>query len=142
MATREPEEIRSDIEDTREQLGETAEALAEKADVKGQAKAKVDETKQRFTRKAGDAKDMIADASPDQAKSAATSAASTAQQRPLPFAVAGAFLVGLGVGVLLAKRRSSYDEPGFGGRSAIWSSGRRRSRAGRSPRRLRRSRQG
>ena len=53
MATREPEQIRSEIEETREQLGETVEALAEKADVKGQAKAKVEETKQRFTRKAG-----------------------------------------------------------------------------------------
>ena len=107
MATREPEDIRSDIEDTREQLGETVEALAEKADVKGQAKAKVDETKQRFTRKAGDAKDKIAGASPDQAKTAASSAASTAQQRPLPFAVGGAFAVGLVIGVLVAKRRSS-----------------------------------
>lgn len=107
MATREPDEIRSDIEETREQLGETVEALAEKADVKGQAKAKVDETKQRFTRKASGAKDKIAGASPDQAKSAAASAASTAQQRPLPFAVGGAFAVGLVIGLLIAKRRSS-----------------------------------
>ena len=105
MATREPEEIRSDIEETREQLGETVEALAEKADVKGQAKAKVDETKERFTRKAGDAKDKVTGASPDQAKGAASSAATTAKERPLPFAVAGAFVVGLGVGVLLARRK-------------------------------------
>ena len=107
MATREPEDIRSDIEETREQLGETVEALAEKADVKGQAKAKVDETKQRFTRKATDAKEKIAGASPDQAKTAASSAASTAQDRPLPFAVGGAFAVGLVIGLLIAKRRSS-----------------------------------
>ena len=107
MATREPDEIRSDIEETREQLGETVEALAEKADVKGQAKAKVDETKQRFARKASDAKDTIAGASPDQAKSAASSAASTAQQRPLPFAVGAAFVVGMTVGLLIARRRSS-----------------------------------
>ena len=105
MATREPEEIRSEIEETREQLGETVEALAEKADVKGQAKAKVDETKQRFTRKAGDAKDKIAGASPEQAKGAASSAASTAQERPLPFAVAGAFVVGLTIGLLIARRK-------------------------------------
>ena len=106
MATREPEEIRSEIEETREQLGETVEALAEKADVKGQAKAKVEETKQRFTRKAGDAKEKVANASPDQAKDAASSAASTAQERPLPFAVGGAFAIGLVVGLLIARRRS------------------------------------
>ena len=105
MATREPDQIRSEIEETREQLGETVEALAEKADVKGQAKAKVEETKQRFTRKAGDAKDKIAGASPEQAKGAASSAASTAQERPLPFAVGGAFAVGLVVGLLLARKR-------------------------------------
>jgi ElaB/YqjD/DUF883 family membrane-anchored ribosome-binding protein len=105
MATREPEEIRSEIEETREQLGETVEALAEKADVKGQAKAKVDETKDRFTRAAQDAKAKVTDASPDQAKGAAASAASTAKEKPIPFAVAGAFAAGLVVGLILAKRR-------------------------------------
>ena len=33
-----PEQIRADIEQTREQLGDTVEALAEKTDVKAQAK--------------------------------------------------------------------------------------------------------
>ena len=36
-----PEEIRADIEQTREELGDTVEALAAKTDVKAQAKAKV-----------------------------------------------------------------------------------------------------
>jgi ElaB/YqjD/DUF883 family membrane-anchored ribosome-binding protein len=106
MATREPEEIRSEIEQTREQLGETVEALAEKADVKGQAKAKVEETRQRFTRKAGDAREKIAGASPDQARDAASSAATTAQERPLPFAVAGAFVAGVVLGLVVARRRN------------------------------------
>ena len=105
MATREPEEIRTEIEQTREQLGETVEALAEKADVKGQAKAKVGETRERFTRKATDAKEKISGASPDQAKGAATSAKTAAQERPLPFAVGGAFAIGLIVGLLVARRR-------------------------------------
>jgi hypothetical protein len=35
---RDPEEIREEIEATREDLGETVEALAAKADVKAQAK--------------------------------------------------------------------------------------------------------
>jgi hypothetical protein len=45
--TRGPEEIRQDIEQTREELGETVEALAAKTDVKAQARAKVDDTKDR-----------------------------------------------------------------------------------------------
>jgi ElaB/YqjD/DUF883 family membrane-anchored ribosome-binding protein len=60
---------------------------------------------QRFARKAEGAKEKVAGASPDQARSAASSAASTAQERPLPFAVAGAFVVGLAIGVLIARRK-------------------------------------
>jgi len=40
------EQLRDEIADTRERLGDTVEALAEKADVKGQAKAKVEEKKE------------------------------------------------------------------------------------------------
>ena len=47
MTTRDPETIRSEIEETREQLGETVEALADKADVKSHAKAKVEEIEER-----------------------------------------------------------------------------------------------
>jgi hypothetical protein len=43
---RSPEEIRRDIDHTREEVGDTAAALAEKADVKAQAKGKVDEVQQ------------------------------------------------------------------------------------------------
>ena len=50
-STRQPEDIRSDIEETREQLGETVEALAAKADVKGQAKAKVEDVKEQVREK-------------------------------------------------------------------------------------------
>jgi hypothetical protein len=38
-----PDKLRADIAETREELGETVGALSEKADVKAQAKAKVDE---------------------------------------------------------------------------------------------------
>jgi ElaB/YqjD/DUF883 family membrane-anchored ribosome-binding protein len=46
--TRGPEQIRRDIEHTREELGETAAALAEKTDVKARAHDKLDETKARI----------------------------------------------------------------------------------------------
>lgn len=39
--TKSPEQIRADIEQTREQLGDTVEALAEKTDVKAQAKNRI-----------------------------------------------------------------------------------------------------
>lgn len=101
---RTPDEIREDIEQTREEMGETVEALAEKADVKGQAQAKADETKQRIRGKAEEARAKLADASPEQAKAAAGNVAGTAQERPLPFAVGGAFLAGLIVGRLMGRR--------------------------------------
>jgi hypothetical protein len=40
-----PEQIRAEIDATREELGDTVEALAAKTDVKAQAKAKVEDTK-------------------------------------------------------------------------------------------------
>ena len=43
----EAEELREEIAETREGLGDTVEQLAQKADVKGQAQAKVNETKQQ-----------------------------------------------------------------------------------------------
>ena len=104
MATREPEQIKADIEETREQLGETVEALAHKADVKAQAREKVDETKARFRHTAEDAKAKVSNASPDQAKGAASNAAATAKRRPLPFAVGGAFVAGLLIGRGIARR--------------------------------------
>jgi Protein of unknown function (DUF3618) len=42
-----PEEIREEIEETREELGDTVAAGAEKTDVKKQAKAKVEDIKAR-----------------------------------------------------------------------------------------------
>jgi ribonuclease BN (tRNA processing enzyme) len=45
--TRTPDDIRKDIEHTREELADTAAALAEKADVKARAHEKVEETKAR-----------------------------------------------------------------------------------------------
>lgn len=44
-------EIEADLNQTRQELGETAAALAAKLDVPGQARAKVDETKQRVAEK-------------------------------------------------------------------------------------------
>ena len=84
--TRSPEEIRADIAETRDDLGDTVEALAAKTDVKGQAKAKVESVKEKV--------------------SGATdgSVKETATDNPVPTAAIGAFLGGVLVGFILARR--------------------------------------
>jgi hypothetical protein len=54
---RTPEQIEAEIERTRDDLGETVAQLAEKADVKRQAKEKVEETKEAASEKASQARD-------------------------------------------------------------------------------------
>ena len=44
-----PEELRREIERTRQELGETVDALSHKADVKEQARLKKDEVRQRVS---------------------------------------------------------------------------------------------
>ena len=52
--TPEPEEIRQEIVEAREELGDTVEALAEKADVKGRAKQKAAATQETVKAKVGE----------------------------------------------------------------------------------------
>lgn len=87
-STRTPEEIEAEIEATREELGETVSALAEKADVKGQAQRKIEETKRQ-------ARANLSGAS-DTAKELAVNAPQRARENPVPLAIAA------GVGALVA----------------------------------------
>ncbi|CAN5566207.1 DUF3618 domain-containing protein [soil metagenome] len=57
----EREQLREEIEKVREDLGETVEALANKADVKGQARDKVQETKAELHEKVEDIKTQVHD---------------------------------------------------------------------------------
>jgi ElaB/YqjD/DUF883 family membrane-anchored ribosome-binding protein len=98
--SRSPDEIRADIEETREDLGDTVEALAAKTDVKGQAKAKLESVKE----KVGGAKDGAADRTPDSAQQGFQQVKTTASDNPVPTAAIGAFLGGILVGVILARR--------------------------------------
>jgi ElaB/YqjD/DUF883 family membrane-anchored ribosome-binding protein len=95
-STRTPEEIEAEIEATRSELGETVEALAGKADVKGQAQRKVEETKRK-------AQANLSGAS-DTARELAVTAPERAKENPLPFAIA-AGAVGLAAIVWLRRRR-------------------------------------
>jgi hypothetical protein len=96
--TREPHEIRRDIEDTRRDMGDTVEALAEKTDVKAQAQQKIAEVKQTIEAKRGELMGKARGATPDGATSAAGTLQQKARENPVPVAVAGAFAAGLLLG--------------------------------------------
>jgi ElaB/YqjD/DUF883 family membrane-anchored ribosome-binding protein len=84
QGTRDPAEIREEIEEARGELGETVAAVAEKTDVKQQAQAKADELKSQATEKAEEAQRL-------------------AQENPMPLAIGAAFLVGVVIGRLLSR---------------------------------------
>jgi ElaB/YqjD/DUF883 family membrane-anchored ribosome-binding protein len=85
--SRSPEEIKRDIEQTRDELGDTVEALAEKADVKAQAKQRVDELKAKAK--------AAAPANTQQATEAA-------KRNPVPVVAVGALVAGFVLGRLTA----------------------------------------
>jgi ElaB/YqjD/DUF883 family membrane-anchored ribosome-binding protein len=129
--TRSPDEIRRDIEQTREELADTAAALAEKTDVKARAQEKIDETKARAAEKldetkakvtstiddarakvtgtAGTAKEKASDATPESvsssAQQAAGSAVDAAKARPIPTVLIAGFAAGVLVGWVVWSRR-------------------------------------
>ena len=95
---KDPEEIRSEIEETREQLGDTVEALARKSDVKAQAKQKLEDAKAAAAAKKEQVLGKAKEASPETAANAAAGVSQKARENPVPVAVAGAFAAGLLVG--------------------------------------------
>lgn len=98
---RTPEEIEADIEQTREELGDTVEALAAKTDVKGRAKAKVEDTKEAISEKVSGIGDSAKQATPESASAGAQQAAAAVRENPEYAALAGAFLAGVFVGWLV-----------------------------------------
>jgi ElaB/YqjD/DUF883 family membrane-anchored ribosome-binding protein len=93
-----PEELRRDIDETREQLGDTVEALAEKTDVKAQAKQRVDAVKDSARQKQEEVKAKAKAATPETASSGAQQLVGAAKQNPLPVAAVGAFVAGVLLG--------------------------------------------
>ncbi|MGW6534486.1 DUF3618 domain-containing protein [Streptomyces sp. NPDC055051] len=85
-----PEQLREQVEHTREQLGRTVEALAGKADIKGQTKAKAAEVKEQAVEQAAlltgrlrdtssQAAELIKDKTPDPVVDQVTHAAAQAR---------------------------------------------------------------
>lgn len=100
---RTPEEIRQDIEATREELGDTAADLAAKTDVKAQAKAKVEDVKQSARAKKEEFASKAKEGAPDSVGAGASQVATTAQENPVPLAIAGAFAAGIVIGWILSR---------------------------------------
>ena len=83
---RTPEAIEADIERTRRDMGDTVAAVAEKADVKAQAKLKVDEAKARV-------KERVDAAKPESAGDGAGKAGQVASEHRRELIIGGAVLV-------------------------------------------------
>jgi gas vesicle protein len=99
---KDPGQIRTDIEETRERLGETAEAIGYKSDVKGRASGWVSDKKDAVTSRVSGAKDKVTETLPDRSEVAAHGrrGARIARENPLGLAIGGAavgFLAGLAV---------------------------------------------
>jgi ElaB/YqjD/DUF883 family membrane-anchored ribosome-binding protein len=110
-----PEQIRDEIERTQQQLGDTVEALAHKTDVKAQASARIDAAKESIQETVHGARESVAETkdelltkvkhvAPESAGAGAQQMSATVQEKPLPFASAGAFASGVLVGWLIGRR--------------------------------------
>ena len=99
-----PEELRDEIERTRQDLGDTVEALAEKTDVKAQAKDRVTAVKDGALHKKDEFVSRAKEATPDSASSGAQQVVSTIKRDPVPFTGIAVFAAGLLVGWLIGRR--------------------------------------
>jgi len=115
-----PDRIRQEIEQTREQMGETVGALGYKADVKARAKDSLHDKKESVMGVVQSAKERVAgagqsvgEATPDaeQVSRQAKRAASVAQENPLGLA-AGAVAVGFLAGMLIPSTRVEDEKLG------------------------------
>ena len=106
--------LRNEIEQTRAELGETVEELAARADVKGRAKDKVEETKARAVATAVEAKDKAVDTVQQvaqdpavPARRAATRMRTSVQEHPKQWAVVAAALLAFAALVVGKRRRDA-----------------------------------
>jgi hypothetical protein len=108
-ASEDPEQLREEIEATRQELGDTVEALAHKTDVKAQVSEQVDQTKAQVQERIEHTRETVShkadefvgrakEISPDGAKTAASTAAQKGRENPLPVAAVGAFALGFVIG--------------------------------------------
>jgi hypothetical protein len=95
-----PEQLRADIEGTREDLGETVAALAEKTDVKARAKDKVAELRERVTEKRTQLAGGGGDSGSEGGGESVAKLRAKAEDNPVPTAAVAAFVGGVVFGRL------------------------------------------
>jgi ElaB/YqjD/DUF883 family membrane-anchored ribosome-binding protein len=98
--SKDPEQIRDEIEATRREMGDTVEALAAKADVKTRMREKVGATKESAAQKKDDLLGKARETSPQTVSSGAAQATQKAKENPVPVAAVGAFVGGFLLGRL------------------------------------------
>jgi hypothetical protein len=91
---RTPEQIEADIERTRRELGDTVAAVAAKADVKAQARTKVQEARERVLHK----KEALTAKAPDSAGQGAQQLTRVVKSNRRPLIIAGAALAVFALG--------------------------------------------
>jgi hypothetical protein len=96
--TRSAEEIRADIEQTREEVGETVEALAAKSDVKAQARQRIDEVKGNARAKVDEVKTKAQSSTPASAQQGGQQVVAKVRENPAPLALGAAVLVAFLIG--------------------------------------------
>jgi ElaB/YqjD/DUF883 family membrane-anchored ribosome-binding protein len=101
--SRTPEEIRADIEQTREQVGDTVEALAAKTDVKTQAKQRIEEIKGNVRQRGEALKARAQSTTPETAQQGGQQVVAKVRANPAPFAIGGAILAGFLLGRLTGR---------------------------------------
>jgi ElaB/YqjD/DUF883 family membrane-anchored ribosome-binding protein len=99
-----PQQLREEIDRTRQDLGDTVAALAEKTDVKARAREKVAEVRQNVNHRRTEIVGRAREASPDSANSAAVQVREKAQQNPVHAAAIGAFVGGFLLGRITSRR--------------------------------------
>jgi uncharacterized protein YdbL (DUF1318 family) len=96
--TRTPDEIRADIEQTREEVGDTVEQLAAKTDVKAQARERVEQIKGNARAKADELKAKAQSSTPDGAQQGGRQVVAKVRENPAPVALGAAVLVAFLIG--------------------------------------------
>lgn len=100
LGTPTPEELREQVERTRDELGQTVEALAGKADVKAQVKERVATMKEQaasasaqLREKSGQAARLVREKAPDPLVEKAGQGAEAARANRVPLLAGGALLI-------------------------------------------------
>ena len=108
-----PNAIRNEIEQTREQMGDTIDAIGYKADVKSRARESISDKTSAIKSKVTGAASSVGDATPDSGdvKQGAKQAVGIAQENPLGLAI-GSVAVGFVAGLLAPSTRVEDEKVG------------------------------